>query len=257
MSVKTRAPAISCKKTLAFQGLWQRDDIDALWVAGGGNRCLHLLSALKFEPLSRGTPKPIIGFSDATALLNAVYAHTGITTFHGPVYKNLHKYNPKQMEHLLALLGGEENVSYPLQKNNVLHEGKASGHLIGGNLSLFQYLPQTLPGEFLDGAILFLEDCNEEISRIDRMLMYLRRLGVFEKAAALVFGEFTNLQDTGRPYGYTLEDVIKEHTKELNIPVLWNMPFGHDKNLYTFPIGAIATIDTDNLSFRINRTVTA
>ncbi|MCK5384342.1 MAG: LD-carboxypeptidase [Alphaproteobacteria bacterium] len=244
------------QKALAFQGLWQREDIDALWVAGGGNGCLHLLNALKFAPLKRGTPKPVIGFSDATALINALYAHTGITTFHGPVYKNLHKYNKEQMAHLLSLLGGKENVSYPLHTDTVLHEGKASGRLVGGNLSLFQYLPQTMPCNFCDKAILFLEDCNEEISRIDRMLMQLRRLGVFEKSSAIVFGEFTNLQDTGRPYGYTLEDIIREHIEGLDIPVLYNMPFGHDKNLYSFPIGASASIDTTDLSFKIEKSAT-
>jgi muramoyltetrapeptide carboxypeptidase len=245
------------QKGLAFQGLWQRKDIDALWIAGGGNRCLHLLNTLKYEPLTRGTPKPIIGFSDATALLNAVYAHTGIITFHGPVYKNLHKYDAKQMSHLLTLLNGEEDVSYPLLADNILHDGKATGHLVGGNLSLFQYLPETLPNNICEGAIIFLEDCNEEISRIDRMLMHLRQLGVFKKCAALVFGEFTNLQDTGHPYGYSLEDIINEHTEGLDIPVLHNMPFGHGKNLYTFPIGATATIDTTTLCFKINGNTTA
>ncbi len=245
------------QKGLAFQGLWQRKDIDALWVAGGGNRCLHLLDTLKYKPLTRGTPKPIIGFSDATALLNAVYAHTGIITFHGPVYKNLHKYDAKQMKHLLALLEGKEDISYPVLKDNVLNEGKTTGHLVGGNLSLFQYLPETLPNNICEGAIIFLEDCNEEISRIDRMLIHLRQLGIFEKCAGLVFGEFTDLQDTGRPYGYSLEDIIKEHTDGLDIPVLYNMPFGHGENLYTFPIGAIATIDTAGLSFKIDGKATA
>jgi len=245
------------QKALAFQGLWQRKDIDALWIAGGGNRCLHLLNALKFKPLTRGTPKPIIGFSDATALLNAVYAHTGITTFHGPVYKNLHKYDAEQMTHLLALLSSEENASYPLHADNVLHEGTATGRLVGGNLSLFQYLPQTLPNDFYDGAIIFLEDCNEEISRIDRMLMHLRRLGVFDKCAGIIFGEFSSMLDTGRPYGYMLEDIVNEHTEGLDIPVLYNMPFGHGENLYTFPIGATATIDTAGLSFKIAGSATA
>ncbi len=244
------------QKALAFQGLWQRKDIDAIWIAGGGNRCLHLLSTIKFESLNRGTPKPIIGFSDATALLNAVYAHTGIITFHGSVYKNLYKYDTEQIKHLLDLLKGKENTKYPMQKSNILNSGKTTGHLVGGNLSIFQYLPETLPNNFCEGAIIFLEDCNEEISRIDRMLMHLRRLGTFKKCAGLIFGEFQNLQDTGRPYGYSIEDIINEHTEGLDIPVLYNMPFGHGKNLYTFPIGATASINTTNLSLKIKGSAT-
>lgn len=244
------------QKAMAFQGLWQHKDIDAIWIAGGGNRCLHLLDTLNFKSLIRSTPKPIIGFSDATALLNTLYAHTGIATFHGPVFKNLHKYDDTQMEHLLKLLSGEENIAYPLNSDNVAKSGKATAPLIGGNLSLFQYLPETLPKDICKNAIIFLEDCNEEISHIDRMLLHLRRLGVFEKCAGLIFGEFTNLLDTGRPYGYTLDDIITEHTEDLNIPILCNMPFGHGKNLYTFPIGITAHIDTKKLIFKLQTTAT-
>ncbi len=239
------------QKAMAFQGLWQRKDIDAIWIAGGGNRCLHLLSALNLEALKRAEPKPVIGFSDATALLNTLHAHTSIITFHGPVFKNLHKHNPEQLNHLFTLLEGEKNTSYLIKKDNIIKEGKASGRLIGGNLSIFQYLPQIWINDICDNAIIFLEDCNEEISRIDRTFTYLRQLGIFKKCAALLLGEFSNLKDTGRPYGYTLKDIILEHTENLDIPVLCNMPFGHGKNLYSFPIGASATLDTDTCIFKL------
>lgn len=235
------------QKAMAFQGLWQRDDIHVIWAAGGGNRCLHLLDIINFEKL-RGKPKALIGFSDVTALLNSVTEKTGITTYHGPVFKNLHKYRGlqkyRELDQLFDLLRGDQS-KYPLKKENILHPGKAEGRLWGGNLSLFQYLT----GDHIKDGIIFLEDCNEELSRIDRMLCHLRRCGVFQNARALVFGEFTQLQDSTKPFGYTIEDIIKEHTESLNIPILYNMPFGHGKNLYTFPIGQIAMIDTEKLSF--------
>ncbi len=240
------------QKALAFQGLWQRKDIKAIWCAGGGNRCMHMVETLKFEPLKRN-PKILIGFSDVTALLNSVYANTDIITFHGPVFKNAYKY--KQMEHLLNILSGK-TVEYPLTQDNILNKGTAEGKLIGGNLSLFQYLPQTLPNEFYKGGILFLEDCNEEISRIDRMLIHLRRLKVFDNIKALVFGEFTSLQDSTRPFDYSLKDIIREHCEGLDIPILHNMPFGHGKNLYAFPIGGQAIIDTSTNIFRIKQPAT-
>ncbi len=233
------------QKSLAFQGLWQRADISAIWAAGGGNRAMHLIDTINFEKL-KSKPKPFIGFSDVTPLLNAVTAHTGIVTYHGPVFKNLHKYN--EFDHLLDLLAGKK-TSWPLKAANVKNHGKAKGRLVGGNLSLFQYLPQTLPADYTDGAILFLEDCNEDISKIDRMLLHLKRLSVFKNAAAIVFGEFTNMTDTGRPFGFTMRDIIDEHTEGLDIPILIDMPFGHGKNLYAFPIGAEAVIDTKKKSF--------
>ena len=228
------------QKSLAFQGLWQRKDINAIWAAGGGNRCTHLLDTINFSKLN-ANPKALIGFSDVTSLLNSIYAHSDIITFHGPVFKNLHKY--KQLDHLLTLLSGE-SVSYPVSDDNILQEGSAEGELVGGNLSIFQYLPQTLPNEFYKDKILFLEDCNEELSRIDRMFLHLKRLGVLDNIKALAIGEFTDLQETGRPFGYSLKDIISEHIEGLDIPVLHNLPFGHGENLYTMPIGARAKIDT-------------
>lgn len=244
---ENQSAGTNLQKALALQGLWQRQDIKAIWAAGGGNRSTHLLEMLKFKPFERN-PKLLIGFSDITSLLNGIYANTDITTIHGPVFKNLHLY--KQMDHLLSLLGGEQSA-YPLTKENILQNGKATGKLIGGNLSIFQYLPQTLPNDFYKDSILFLEDCNEEISRIDRMLLQLRRLKVFEEVKAIVFGEFTSMQDSSRPYGFSIEDIIAEHTAGLDIPILHNMPFGHGENLYSFPIGCEAEIDTETLSFKL------
>ena len=241
------------QKSLAFQGLWQRKDIKAIWAAGGGNRCTHLLDTINFTRLSQ-SPKALIGFSDVTSLLNAVYAHTGITTFHGPVFKNLHKYN--QLDHLLDLLTAK-TVSYPVKDNNIFQEGSAEGRLIGGNLSIFQYLPQTLPNDFCKDAILFLEDCNEELSRIDRMFLHLKRLGVLNDIKALALGQFTDMNDTGRPFGYSLEDIIAEHTQNLEIPILHNLPFGHGKDLYTMPIGARANIDTKAKQFTLLQSATS
>ncbi len=240
------------QKALAFQGLWQRKDIKAIWCAGGGNRCLHMMEILKFEPLIRN-PKIIIGFSDVTSLLNGIYANTNIITFHAPVFKNIYKYD--QLDHLFKILSAKI-VDYPLKENNVINAGTAKGKLVGGNLSIFQYLPQTLPNNFYKNSILFLEDCNEEISRIDRMILHLRRLKLFNNIKALCFGEFINLRDSTRPYGYSLKDIIEEHCKGLDIPILYNMPFGHGKNLYSFPIGATAYMDTSKNIFELKNSAT-
>ncbi len=240
------------QKSLAFQGLWQRKDIKAIWAAGGGNRSTHLLEMINFEKL-KANPKILIGFSDITALINAVYAHCDITTLHGPVFKNLHKYN--EFDHLLQILNGQ-TVNYPLTDDNIINHGQAEAIMTGGNLSLFQYMPSTLPNNFAEGSIIFLEDCNEELSRIDRMLLHLKRTGTFEKAKALVFGQFSDLRESGRPFGYSLKEIIQEHTEGLDIPILYNMPFGHAKQLYTMPIGTRAHIDTKENVFSLSEPAT-
>ncbi len=228
-------------KLQAFYDLWYNPEISYIWAAGGGNRCLHWIDSIDYKRLDEaGAPKPVIGFSDVTALLCGLYAHKGYSGIHGPTFNRLHK-NP-QREHLLGLLRGE-STHYDFPDATAINHGQAKGHLIGGNLSVFQYLPQTLPGSFWDGAILFLEDCNEELSRLDRMLLHLRRLGVLPSVAAILLGDFGDLPESGKPFGFTLNDIIQQHTQGLNIPILMDAPFGHGHNLFSFPIGAQAHID--------------
>lgn len=229
------------QKSLALQGLWQRADIDAVWCAGGGNRAMHMVEAINFSKM-QDKPKALIGFSDATALINAVYAHTGMVTYHGQVFKNLHRMEGAELDYLLAVLAGGEH-SFPLDDAIVLREGRAEGPLIGGNLSLFQYLPQILPGEFWKQGILFLEDCNEELSRIDRMFCFLRQSGVLRDIAGLVLGRFDPMPESGTPFGYRLEDILLEHTEGLDIPVVMQAPFGHGSPLYALPVGQKARLD--------------
>jgi muramoyltetrapeptide carboxypeptidase len=97
----------------------------------------------------------------------------------------------------------------------------------------------------LEGSILFLEDWNEEYSRLDRVFCHLKRQDVFKKINGLILGQFENLLDTGRPYGFTMKDMIAEHVPQ-TCPVIWNAPFGHGKRLITLPIGAEVSITMDN-----------
>jgi muramoyltetrapeptide carboxypeptidase len=235
------------QKTLALQGLWQRDDIRAIWCAGGGNRALHFLDSINFAAM-RKKPKLLIGFSDITVLLNGLYAHTGIPALHGPVFKHLDTY--KEWGSLLDLLAGKP-VTYAFEKARVLKHGTAGGPLIGGNLSLFQYLPQTLPGKFWESGILFLEDTGEELSKLDRMFLHLKRLGVLKEISGLILGGFDNMRDSGRPYGFTLEEIIAEHAEDLDIPVVMDAPFGHGAELCAFPVGGRTILDTRSKSLAV------
>ncbi len=226
------------EKAKALYELWDNKEIKAMWAAGGGNRALHLIDHLDFTKFKE--PKILIGFSDVTALLNAFNARLGITTYHGPVFKNLYRY--RQMEHLRTLLSGKD-TPYPFENCTILQEGAAEGQLVGGNLSVFLPLVSTPDCPDLNGAILFLEDCDDHISRFDRMLLHLKRQGVLGKINGLIIGEFLNLQDSARPYGFTLEQIIREHTQNLDIPVVMNTPFGHGETLYTLPIGTKSRLE--------------
>ena len=233
------------EKIKAISALWERDDIHALWAAGGGNRALNLLNKLDLTR-AKAAPKALIGFSDTTALLNAVYAHTGLITFHGPVFKSLHSYDPKYIDHCLMLLEGKIK-QIQLDGAKTLRDGEAEGPLIGGCLSLFQYLVGTNDCPDLDGAILFLEDTGDHLSRFDRMFTHLQRMGVFESISGLILGEFHDVQEGARPFGFSLEEIALEYTNNSGFPVLFNAPLGHDKTLLTFPIGQVAKLSTSDI----------
>ena len=97
------------------------------------------------------------------------------------------------------------------------------------------------------GAILFLEDISEEYSHIDRDFCYLRRCGLLEKIGGLVLGQFSDMRDSGTPFGFSFEDIIAEHTAGLDIPIVTNAPFGHDTDLYAMPIGQRAEIENNQI----------
>lgn len=221
------------QKSFAVQGLWQRDDIDVIWAAGGGNRALMLLETINFEKM-KGKDKAFIGFSDSTPLLNAISHHVDITAIHAPVFKQLHSH--KDLDTTLRLLSGETS-EYNFKDTNILQTGQAEGKLYGGCLSLFHLLAGTDNCPDLEGAILFLEDTGDHISRIDRMLCDLRRKGVFKQVSGLILGEFHDLQDSKNPFGFTIEECLTEHVEGFNGPIIMNAPFGHGANNIALPVG--------------------
>lgn len=234
------------QRLAALHELWAREDIGAVWAAGGGNRALYLLDDLDYG-LFRRMPKSLVGFSDVTALLNAVHARSGLVTFHAQVFKNLWHF--RQLGETLALLA-EEGAAMPLEGAKVFKAGHAAGRLTGGCLSLFHYLPGTPECPDLDGAILFLEDSGDHASRFDRMFAQMKRHGVFQRIGGLVLGEFHDVQDGPRPFGFTLEETVLECLEGRDIPVVLNAPFGHGSNLFPLPVGARAELDTAGKTLR-------
>ncbi|HEY8190131.1 MAG TPA: LD-carboxypeptidase [Micavibrio sp.] len=227
-------------KVSALQELWKRRDMKAIFMAGGGNRATHLLFEDIDYAMIRRNPKIMMGFSDVTILLNAFNARAALTTFHGPVVKWLAR--TENLDHVFDVLAGQK-VAYPMEDAAIVHKGTAHGPLVGGNLFLFQDLIGTKFMPRLDGAILFLEDAGDQSSRVDRTLAHLRLTGMLHKLAGIVFGQFNNSEDTGKkPYGFTMDEIIAEHTSDLKIPVVMNAPFGHSDTLYAMPVGCPARL---------------
>ena len=236
------------QKAAAFHDLIAEKDISAIFCARGGNGAGMMLEHLDFKLIAKN-PKIIMGYSDVTALLNAIYKKTGIVGFHGPMGHGLIKQPKKQIDQCFAMLSGEF-AALDMPKVTILKRGKASGTLLGGNLSVLCSLLGTPYAPNFNGAILFIEDVGEEMSRIDRNLRHLRNAGIFKQLTGLIVGSFTDIQDKGKtPYGFSLKECILNATDGIDIPVLLNAPLGHGKDLYTLPVGAIARLNGTALSF--------
>jgi len=220
----------------------------------GGWGCSRLLPYLDFEVI-RKNPKALIGYSDITALLLSIYAKTGLVTFHGPI--GLDPWNSFTVNYFrrLVMEGEAPLLENPIEKGDYLiprenrvqtiTPGRATGILMGGNLSIISTLLGTDFVPSWKEAILFVEDVNEEIYRIDRMLTHLRLAGVFREIKGFIFGRCTEC-NPGQGYGsLTLEQVLEDHIKPLGIPAWYGSMIGHIPLKFTVPIGIKAGIDAE------------
>lgn len=240
----------AAQRAMALTEMFADPKVDAVMAARGGNRAMHFLPMLDFSAI-KANPKPFIAFSDGTALLNAFYAQTGLIGYHGPTLSRVAKAQPSELDQMVNALQGK---GAKLNWNDAVtvQGGKASGPLIGGNLSMMAALCGTPYMPDASGAILFIEDIGDQLSRYDRMLAQLRLAGVLSKISGLVIGQMIVDGDSSvTPFGFSVEDIIQDHIKGLNIPVLMNAPFGHSGPLCTLPVGGMAMLDADSkiLSF--------
>jgi muramoyltetrapeptide carboxypeptidase len=228
--------------------------VDGIMAMSGGAGATRILHLLDYDAIRRN-PKALIGFSDITALHNAIQARTGLVTFSGPMGAS--DWNPFTLSHFRRVLMDGEAVTLknPPDKDDQLTQvkeriqtvrgGRARGRLVGGNLSVLNTLLGTPCQPDFRDAILAIEDVDEYIHRIDRMLGHLRLAGAFDKLAGVVIGNFTDCKP-GEGYGrLALEDVFDDYFKPLNIPVFSGSQFGHVRKKFTLPIGLEVEIDAD------------
>jgi muramoyltetrapeptide carboxypeptidase len=233
----------------------QDDSIDAIWCIRGGYGSIRLLDQVDYAAMAR-RPKALIGFSDLTALLNAITRLTGVVTFHGPVARAaMPAFSRRNLERVLTktvVPGRLERIPSPPetlvpQENRIvpLTGGVAEGPLAGGNLTLLQCLIGTPYFPELAGAILFLEDVGEDLYRVDRMLAHLRLIGALRRLAGVVVGHFTQLERSGGDGALGFDEVLANYFEPLGIPVAYGFPFGHIDAQWTLPLGVRARLDAD------------
>jgi muramoyltetrapeptide carboxypeptidase len=226
-----------------LQQLLDDPAVNAILCGRGGYGLSRIIDGVDFTRF-RANPKWIIGYSDITLLLTHVMANFGIATLHSPMAAAFLEYGPGSagVDSLRLALAGEP-VSYTCPPHPFNRTGKTSGPLAGGNLALLAHLVGS-PSDFdATGKILFLEDVGEYLYNIDRMLRQLRRNGKLERLAGLIIGSFTELKDTARPFGATVEEIVLDVVKEYDYPLCFGFPVGHSSENVALKVGVVHTLE--------------
>lgn len=235
-----------------FMNYVKDDSIKAILTMRGGWGCARILDLLDYE-LIAAKAKIIMGFSDITSLVNAIYVKTGLVTYHGPCgYSTWTDFTTNYVT-MAAVVGAPFTMKNPsdyLKDLKTLSPGKGQGDLVGGNLTVVQALIGTPYEPNWENKILFLEETNEEPYRIDRMLWQMKQAGIFDKINGLVFGSFNKCEPEEPEKSFTLLEVLEQHFSNQKFPVYMGATFGHLSPKFTLPIGVRAEIDADKFTIR-------
>lgn len=211
-----------------LQSMLDDTSIKAVISARGGYGTVRIIDKLDFSTFKKH-PKWIIGYSDITVLHSHIH-NMGIQTLHATMPINF-KVNEEATETLRKALFGEE-IHYSFESHALNKNGKAEGILVGGNLSLLYALCGSNSDIDTNGKILFIEDLDEYLYHIDRMMMNLKRSGKLSGLAGLIVGGMSDMKDNAIPFGKTAEAIILDAVKEYNYPICFHFPCGHiDRNL--------------------------
>jgi len=244
-----------------INAMFADDGVAGVIALTGGSGCNRIVDQLDYD-LIRRKPKLFGGFSDLTCLVNAIHRQTGLVTFHCPVAGSewndysVQSFKAVAMNAEAALLRnpvappGDDLVQRE-ERITTIRPGRAQGRLVGGNLTVLASLAGSAYFPEGRGAILFLEDINEYIYRIDRCLSTLRLAGAFNGLAGVVLGRFTKCEP-GDGYGsLTLDEVFDDYFLPLNVPVFRGAAIGHIKRKLTVPVGARAEVDAEAGTIRL------
>ena len=244
-----------------LNAMFRDRDVRAVFAVRGGWGSARILPHLDWATI-RANPKLLIGFSDITALHLAFAARAGSTTIHGPNAAGA--WGKLSWDAFRALVfdaaaptyrnppASEDRLVQRSGRTRTFRPGKATGRLLGGNLTVLSALVGTPYMPDFTGAILFLEDVDEAPYRIDRMLTQLRLAGILRRVAGVVWGQCTNCRASGPSYGgFTLSEVLDQHLSPLGVPAFEGLLVGHVADQFSLPVGIRAEMDAAAGTIRI------
>jgi len=259
-TVKVRGPAEPREGYLADSDGWRAEHLHALWndeevrailAIRGGFGCLRMIGQLDWE-LFRRQPKFLAGFSDVTVLLNNLVDRAGLVAIHGPMATTLSRSDEPSLASLFGLLTGDFEERLQPKGMEILRGGTGRGRLVGGNLTTLVHLLATPWDSSWDGCILVLEDTNEPLYRLDRMLTQLALAGRLQRLSGLLLGDFdagddglTNLRIQEAAWSRVLELAAPGY------PVWARFPSGHRERNLALPIGMEAIMESGTGTLRL------
>ena len=220
-----------------FMEMIEDKSVRAILCARGGYGSVRILELINLRKLQLN-PKWIIGYSDITVLHSIISSWYGMETLHAtmPINFTSDISGNESINYLVKALSGEQ-LSYKIPPHHFNHFGKSTGLMAGGNLSILNSLIGTDADITPQDRILFIEDLDEYLYHIDRMMMHLKRSGKLKTIAGLVVGSFSDMKDNKTPFGSDAYEIINSIMKDYNIPVCYGFPAGHTEPNYPLIIG--------------------
>lgn len=231
-----------------FQKMLDNPTINAIWCARGGYGTVRIIDQLDFS-IFKQHPKWIIGYSDVTVLHNHIH-NFGIESIHATMPLDVVKNTEKALNTLKKSLFGQK-LTYEIPAAIENKFGKATGVLIGGNLSILYSLLGSASSINTDGKILFIEDLDEYLYHIDRMFMNLKRNGYFTNLKGLIIGEMTDMHDNSIPFGKNVKEIILDCLKDCDFPVVFDFPSGHSKDNRALILGRTISLEVEKNMTRL------
>jgi muramoyltetrapeptide carboxypeptidase len=235
------------ERTEDLQNMLDDSAIKAVFCARGGYGTLRIIDKLDFSNFCI-KPKWICGFSDITVLHSHINKTCKVATIHATMPVSMNGDNLTNLETLYRTLTGEKNV-YTCESNILNRAGACEGELIGGNLSLLYALSGSVSDIDTNKKILFIEDTDEYLYHIDRMMLQLKRAGKLKNLSGLVIGDFTKMRDNEIVFGSTFAEIIREHCEEYHFPIAFNFPAGHAEKNVAIKFGATFSLVVDKFSY--------
>jgi len=223
-----------------FQEMMDNPAIKAIWTAKGGYGTVRIVDRLDFTKFKQN-PKWLIGFSDVTVLHSHIN-NMNIATLHAIACVSVKNATADAKESLRKALFGEK-LTYTIPSHEFNKYAKVSGELVGGNLSVLYSIMGSESEADYKGKIIFIEDLDEYLYHIDRMMMNLKRNDYFKDVKGIIIGGMTKMRDNDIPWGHTALEIIQDITKEYKIPICFNFPAGHITDNRALPFGKIVTME--------------